>query len=127
MREPLVIPEGAAPPPGGSDPVKCETCVYFRAIAGADKVVSADGRVEGDGWCYANPPNVSVRRWPVGGFVIEPIRPPTRAGDLCRHWRAEFAGDAGMPIAEALEGMAEDVAALVQYMREAVNVGRRRA
>lgn len=122
----LIIPQEAQPEPPREDPVKCETCVYFRAFTEPERdQTSTVGRLVGDGWCQADPPNISARQLPVvSGYVIEPVQRPTHRGWRCRHWRAEFAGDAGMPVAEALEAMAEDLAALVQYARESINVGR---
>ncbi|MGH7886258.1 MAG: hypothetical protein ACREPG_00205 [Candidatus Binatia bacterium] len=110
------------------DPVKCETCVYFRAFTAADRA-DLRMRLHGDGWCYAQPPQFGASADKLGGAVVQPIRPPTNAGDLCQHWRwrAEFAGDVSMGVAEALESIADGTAILAQYLRESVNVGRKGA
>jgi len=124
-REIQMPPEQLTDPPR-PNPVKCASCVYFRAFSAAELKDSL-GIVKGDGWCYALPPQLVLRasRADPKTGIVEPMHPPTFAGDLCRHWRGEFAGDATIAGAEALENMADDLAALVRFVREAVNVGRK--
>jgi len=100
----------------------CLTCVYFRAFNDQEKL-EARGLVVGDGWCFANPPNIGVRAGKLGGGVIEPVRPPTRKNDVCRHWNPELAGDAVYACADALDKAAERLDRIAELMRELVQTG----
>lgn len=122
----VVPPEHEGAPPA-VDQVKCETCIYFRAF-NAQETREVRGLVTGDGWCYAQPPQISVRasRADPTAAVIEPMRPPTRAGDVCRFWRAEFAGDATYASADALEVIAVEFERLTMFLRELVSAGGKR-
>lgn len=128
--DPLIVPEDqpAVTPP--DDPVKCETCLYFRAFSPEERT-DARGVILADGWCRADPPTPSIRQVaaPISakgaGAVIEPMHRPVKAGDLCRLWRQDFAGDVSLAVADALESIDANIGKLVRYVAEAVSVGRK--
>jgi len=128
--DPIIVPEDQpAPPP--DDPVKCETCLYFRAFTPEERN-DARGRILADGWCRADPPTPSVRQVaaPVSAganatVVIEPMHRPVKAGDLCRLWRQDFAGDTSLAAADALESISATLEKMAHYLAEAVQLGRK--
>jgi hypothetical protein len=122
MSEPGTVEIDPLAPP--AELVACETCAYFRPLTADErKALPADVTIDGDGFCYANPPAPSIVQGehklshkPVG--ILGAMRCPVKLGDICRHWRGNltFAGDVSNPVAEALERCAD-------YLRESVKVG----
>lgn len=121
----LDLDDAGRPGSEARDPVQlgaCISCVYFRAFTDAEQKDSK-GVVNADGWCFASPPQIGIRQGKLGGGVVEPVRPPTRKGDVCRYWNAEFAGDSGYAAASALEDAASRLWTIAELMRELVQTG----
>jgi hypothetical protein len=117
--EPGGTPGTELPSVSGSS---CLTCVYFRAFTEEERR-DARSVVKGDGWCYADPPKLGVLQDRLGTARVEPVRPPTFARDVCRHWNPELAGDAVYACADALDKSAERLDRIAELMRELVQTG----